>query len=119
MERKTAGEKRIGSLGNDWEGRHLGIWFLWVAHGSGLCTRRGIKSSGRFRGIQGQELATSGSHWNGKKQSHEGSLLDSPPRRPVRQNSELLQENSGIDSRSERSGVSPRFMLLAPLRSLV
>lgn len=48
VERKTAGEKRIGSLGNDWEGRQLGNWFLWVAHGSGLCTRRGLKSSGRF-----------------------------------------------------------------------
>lgn len=119
MERKTAGEKRIGSLGNDWEGRQLGIWFLWVAHGSRLCTRRGIKSSGRFRGIKGRELAILGSHWNGKKQSHEGILLDSPPGRPVRQNSKLLQENSGIDSGSERSGVSPRFMLLAPLRSLV
>ena len=119
MERKTAGEKRIGSLGNDWKGRQLGNWFLWVAPGSGLCTRRGVRSSGRFRGIKGQELATSGSHWNGEKQSHKGILLDSPPGRLVRQSSELLQEYSGVDSGRERSGVSPRLMLLAPLRSLV
>lgn len=106
-------------MGNDWEGRQLGNWFLWVAHGSGLCTRRGIKSSGRLRGIKGQELAASGSHWNGKKQRHEGILLDSPPRRPGRQSSELLRENSGIDSGRERSGVSPQSVLLPSLRSLV
>lgn len=57
---------------------------------------------------------------NGKKQRHEGILLDSPPRRPGRQSSELLRENSWDrlrEGREERS--LPQSVLLPSLRSLV
>ena len=112
MERKTAGEERIGSSGNDWEGRQLGNCFLWVAYGGELCSRRGVTSSGRFRGINGQEWLTSGSHWNWKKHSHEGILLDTPQRRPVREGSELLWENSRIEAGSgEEWNLSTTFVV--------
>lgn len=106
-----------GSFGSLWKGKqqgrgeldlwgmigrdgNLGNWFLWVAHGRELCSRR-VKSFGRFRGVKGQELDISESHWSWKRQSNEGILLDTPQRRPVRESNELLWDDSGVEARRE------------------